>query len=136
MEIFEEDLNFIRDGLLLYVSDGQDFDSYSQINVYEIVKVLGEGGFGKVMLGKHKVTGEMYAIKVIDALKMWNAADIDLIFREAELMKNLSHPNIIKIFNCYTLSDMQVVLIMEYLQGGDLVDYLQEKGRLSEEEAK
>lgn len=67
---------------------------------------------------------------------MWNAADIDLLFREAELMKNLRHNNIIKVINCYTLPNMQVVLVMEYLQGGDLVDYLQEKGKLSEEEAK
>lgn len=44
-----------------------DFDSYSQFNVYQILKVLGEGGFGKVLLGKHKVTGELYAIKVIDS---------------------------------------------------------------------
>lgn len=51
-------------------------------------------------------------------------------------MKNLRHNNIIKVINCYTLPNMQVVLVMEYLQGGDLVDYLQEKGKLSEEEAK
>jgi len=35
-----------------------DFDAYSLISVYQVIKVLGEGGFGKVMLGKHKVSGE------------------------------------------------------------------------------
>ena len=57
----------------------------------------------------------MVAIKLIDCLKMWNAADIDMVFREAEVMKSLSHKNIVKIMNCYTLPNMQVVLIMEYL---------------------
>lgn len=89
------------------------------------MKTLGEGGFGKVMLGKHKLTNEMVAIKIIDSGKLWNAADIDLVFREAEVMKNLRHKNIIKILNCYTLPSMQVVLIMEFLEGGDLVDYIQ-----------
>lgn len=79
------------------------------------MKVLGEGGFGKVMLGKHKVTGEQVAIKLIDSGKLWNAEDIDLVFREAEVMKNLRHNNIVKILNCYTLPNMQVVLIMEFL---------------------
>ncbi|CAD8096001.1 unnamed protein product [Paramecium sonneborni] len=136
IEIFQEDLPYIKEGTLLYISDSNDFDAYSQISVYQIVKVLGEGGFGKVMLGKHKVTGEQVAIKLIDSGKLWNAEDIDLVFREAEVMKNLRHNNIIKILNCYTLPNMQVVLIMEFLQGGDLVEYIQEKGGLSEEEAR
>lgn len=67
---------------------------------------MGEGGFGKVLLGKHKLSGEMVAIKLIDCLKMWNAADIDMVFREAEVMKSLSHKNIVKILNCYTLPNM------------------------------
>ncbi|CAK89508.1 unnamed protein product (macronuclear) [Paramecium tetraurelia] len=136
IEIFQEDLPYIKEGTLLYISDSSDFDAYSQISVYQIMKVLGEGGFGKVMLGKHKVTGEQVAIKLIDSGKLWNAEDIDLVFREAEVMKNLRHNNIIKILNCYTLPNMQVVLIMEFLQGGDLVEYIQEKGGLSEEEAR
>ncbi|CAD8106440.1 unnamed protein product [Paramecium primaurelia] len=136
VEIFEEDLMFLKDGTLLYVSDSRDFDAYSQFSVYQIIKTLGEGGFGKVMLGKHKLTQEQVAIKIIDSGKLWNAADIDLVFREAEVMKNLRHKNIIKIINCYTLPSMQVILIMEFLEGGDLVDYIQQKGKLSEEEAR
>lgn len=78
----------------------------------------------------------MVAIKLIDCLKMWNAADIDMVFREAEVMKSLSHKNIVKILNCYTLPNMQVVLIMEYLQGGELFQYVAERGRLNEDEAR
>ncbi|CAD8096754.1 unnamed protein product [Paramecium sonneborni] len=136
IEIFEEDLPYIKDGTLLYVSDSIEFDAYCQISVYQIMRVLGEGGFGKVMLGRHKITGEQVAIKLIDSGKLWNAEDIDLVFREAEVMKNLRHNNIVRILNCYTLPNMQVVLIMEFLQGGDLVEYLQEKGVLSESEAR
>lgn len=50
--------------------------------------------------------------------------DIDMVFREAELLKSLDHQNIVKILSCYTLSNMQVVFIMEYLEGGELLEYL------------
>jgi len=51
-------------------------------------------------------------------------------------MKSLEHKNIVKIKNCFTLSDMQVVFIMEYLEGGELLAKVEEKGIFEEEEAK
>ena len=101
-----------------------------------MLKVLGEGGFGKVFLGQHKTTSELVAIKLVNMNKIGNAQDVDMVFREAEMLKNLNHKNIVKIKNCYTLSNMQVVYIMEYLEGGELYDYLKAKERLSEEEAR
>lgn len=60
-----------------------------------------------------------------------------MVFREAEILKSLNHKNIVKILNSFTLSNMQVVFIMEYLEGGELLDYIVEKGgHLDEEEAK
>jgi len=59
-----------------------------------------------------------------------------MVFREAEIMKSLEHKNIVKIKNCFTLSDMQVVFIMEYLEGGELLAKVEEKGIFEEEEAK
>jgi len=59
-----------------------------------------------------------------------------MVFREAEIMKSLNHKNIVKIKNCFTLSDMQVVFVMEYLQGGELLAKVESKGKFSEEEAK
>lgn len=40
------------------------------------------------------------------------ARDIDMVFREVENLKALTHPNIVKILNCYTLSNMQLVVVM------------------------
>lgn len=41
-----------------------------------------------------------------------SAADIDNIFVEAEILKNLRHDNIVKVHNCLTLPNMQVAIIM------------------------
>jgi serine/threonine protein kinase len=59
-----------------------------------------------------------------------------MVFREAELLKSLKHKNIVKILNCYTLGNMQVVFIMEYLEGGELLEYVMERERLNEDEAR
>jgi serine/threonine protein kinase len=47
-----------------------------------------------------------------------------MVFREAEVLKSMNHKNIVKIYNFYTLSDREVVFIMEYLEGGELLDLL------------
>lgn len=47
-----------------------------------------------------------------------------MVFREAEVLKSMNHINIVKIHNFYTLNDKEVVFIMEYLEGGELLDLL------------
>ena len=59
-----------------------------------------------------------------------------MVFSEAETLKALHHKNIVHVMNCYTLKNMQVVLVMEYLEGGELLDYVLSKGKLPEEESK
>lgn len=65
-----------------------------------------------------------------------NAQDIDMVFREVEMLKSLHHKNIVKILNCYTFKNMEVIIVMEFLEGGELLDYVLEKGRLDEAEAR
>lgn len=55
------------------------------------------------------------------------AHDIDMFFREVETLKTLSHPNIVKIINCYALTSMQLIVVMEYLAGGELLALLKQK---------
>jgi MAP/microtubule affinity-regulating kinase len=47
-----------------------------------------------------------------------------MVFREAEMLKSLVHKNIVKIYNSYTLPNMNVVFIMEYLEGGELLQFV------------
>jgi len=54
-----------------------------------------------------------------------------MVFREVENLKALTHPNIVKIINCYTLSNMQLVVVMEYLPGGELLNLLKIKGKFT-----
>jgi serine/threonine protein kinase len=86
------------------------------------VRVLGQGGFGRVDLCQHKTTGVQVAIKHMRADKIGkynvnaeNAQGIDIIFRETENLKALNHPNIVKILNFYAPKGLDVVFVMEYM---------------------
>jgi serine/threonine protein kinase len=47
-----------------------------------------------------------------------------MVYSEMAILKNLDHPGIVKIYDSYTLPPLQVVLVMEYLEGGELTDYI------------
>lgn len=65
LEYFEEDLQYVKDKTTLYASRGEEFDPSSSFGEFNILKELGEGGFGKVLLAQHKITKEKFAIKTI-----------------------------------------------------------------------
>lgn len=66
VEMFEEDLMFLKDKTTLYASCGEDFDSASLFSEYKKIRILGKGGFGQVVLGEHRTTKEKVAIKYIN----------------------------------------------------------------------
>lgn len=53
-----------------------------------------------------------------------------------ETLKELHHENIVRIFKWFSLRNSQLAYVMEYMQGGELLGVVQDKGTLSEEEAR
>ncbi|XP_037376985.1 serine/threonine-protein kinase MARK2-like [Talpa occidentalis] len=102
------------------------------IRNYQILRTLGEGTYGKVKLARHSLTGTEVALKVIR--KSWWVSKESLT-REVCNMKALSHPHIVQLFQVLDTKG-QLILVMEYMEGGDLHDYLQHHGRLAESEAR
>ena len=89
---------------------------------------LGEGTFGSVIKAKHKLTNELVAIKIIPKSNFLKNDDLK---KEAEILKELDHPNIIKIFELYdTESDFYIV--QELCNGGDLFSKIKDEGGQSE----
>lgn len=136
MELFQTDLNLLKDKEIVYFSQGEDFDINSFYSEYKMEKQLGAGGFGKVMLAVSRVNGQKVAIKATHNDSVDNVRDLDGLYTEAQTLKALKHPNIVTMLNCFVdRKTRQAIMIMEYLEGGELSALLQEKGKLSEEEA-
>jgi serine/threonine protein kinase len=137
MELYEADMEFIKDKEVIYVSMGEEFDVKSYSSEYETIKELGAGGFGKVVLAQNKSTGQKVAIKYTYTENIDTIKDLDSLYSESQTLKCLKHPNIVSVLNCYVdRKSKQAILIMEYLEGGELLEHVQQVGRLPEEEAR
>ncbi|XQJ28765.1 5'-AMP-activated protein kinase catalytic subunit alpha, putative [Leishmania guyanensis] len=105
------------------------------IGSYVIRETIGRGSFGKVKKGRHVHTGEYVAIKILNRQKLKSANMDRKIHREIEILQLFSHPNICRLYEVIsTPTDMY--LIMEYVEGGELYDYIVQKGRVRESEAR
>ena len=68
------------------------------IGDYSISKTIGEGTFGKVKIGYHKLTCEKVAIKILEKKRIIDVADIERVSREIHILKLIRHPNIIQLY--------------------------------------
>lgn len=93
----------IAQGDILYCSlKGEDFNYCAILDDYEMGKVLGVGGFGKVVAGRHRETRQQVAIKFTDVGDQLSSANlIQSIYKEAEALKALNHKHIVKLFHAF-----------------------------------
>jgi len=90
---------------------------------YAVGATLGEGAFGVVRICQHRATGKDYAVKMVDKVE----TPVPAIMREAEMLRTLEHPNIVKFKDVF-VERCFVCIVMEIYKGGDLVDGLQRGG--------
>jgi serine/threonine-protein kinase len=105
---------------------------------YEIVKELGRGAMGIVYLGKDPKINRQVAVKTLrfeeDMDEEQTKSIKDRFFREAESAGNLTHPNIIRIFDAGEDQDVAYIA-MELLEGEDLKKYTEKNSLLPEKRA-
>jgi 5'-AMP-activated protein kinase catalytic alpha subunit len=106
----------------------------SSVCEFVLGQKLGEGTFGTVRLGTNRQTGEKVAVKILDKMKISNVDDRKRIEREIYLLKKIHHPNIVKLF-CVIETGSQMFIVMEYIKGNELFQYIVLKKKLEEEEA-
>ncbi|KAJ9597360.1 hypothetical protein L9F63_011749 [Diploptera punctata] len=121
---------------------------------YELEKTIGCGGFAKVKLATHILTGEKVAIKIMEKAHLGD--DLPRVKLEMKALQNLSHRHICKLYQVIE-TEAHYFMVMEYCAGGELFDHigifyfiyidyfyllliigyiLVEKNRLSESEAR
>ena len=95
-------------------------------NHYEIIGELGSGSYGSVKKVRHKQIKELRAMKII-LKKSENAKT------EIDIMRKISHPNIVNIFDIYEDSKKYYIM-MEICEGGELFEAISEQGAFTEED--
>ncbi|KAK6201290.1 uncharacterized protein RJT21DRAFT_34266 [Scheffersomyces amazonensis] len=123
--------------------------SQNKIGPWKLGRTLGRGSTGRVRLAKNVTTGKLAAVKIVPKSNFkrlenpkYKHPDIASnkdrlpygIEREIIIMKLISHPNIMGLYDVWENKN-DLYLILEYIEGGELFDYLIKRGRLQEFEA-
>ena len=100
---------------------------------YKILSFLGEGSYGKVFKAREISTGRVIAVKKMsigDSQSKYNK-----IIKEINLLKSLDHQNIVKYYDFFQ-EEEYIYLMMEYLEGCTLKQYIKNNENISEDNAR
>eukprot|EP00667_Euglena_gracilis_P003214 EG_transcript_3223 len=100
------------------------------IDEYDLGDNVGKGAYGKVKTCRHKKSGQVYAMKIVDKRRLEkirkpgsDATEFDKVMVEISIMKSLQHPNVVKMYEVIDdEASGKVYLIMEYCSGGRIFD--------------
>ncbi|KAM9846378.1 serine/threonine-protein kinase 36 [Aulostomus maculatus] len=99
------------------------------MNSYHVLELVGEGSFGRVYKGRKRLTGQVVALKFMPKMGR-SDKELQSLKREIDIMGDLEHPNIVKLFDSFE-TDTEVVVVTEYAEG-QLFQILENDGCLPE----
>lgn len=101
--------------------------------MYDLEKTLGKGNFAIVKLGVHRLTRTKVAVKIVNKCEL-DDENLNKISREIDIMRNLSHKNIIQLYQVME-SETFIYIITEYAACGEIFDWLVTHKKMSESQA-
>ena len=110
--------------------DGKRFAPFP-VGKYQPVRILGAGGFGVAFLCKHKYMDAQVVVKTLGREDL--GRDADKVFMEAQVLRQLDHPAIIRTSDCGYVDPAgksRPFLVMDYFHGGTLEEYVKKHGPL------
>lgn len=97
---------------------------------FEVLDILGQGGFSRVYRVRDELEGEERAFKLFD-----NAAGYEAVRREIAALRKVDHPNVVKVYWADKTQAGDWYLITEFIDGESLDEYVTGKKRLRDREA-
>jgi eukaryotic-like serine/threonine-protein kinase len=98
---------------------------------YRIVRLIGEGGMGAVYEGENVLISRRVAIKVLHGSAAVNPDIVQRFQREAQAAGKIGNDHILEIIDLGKLADGDLFMVMEYLDGQNLADRIDQSGRLT-----
>uniref|UniRef100_A0A2C9JP73 Serine/threonine-protein kinase PLK4 n=1 Tax=Biomphalaria glabrata TaxID=6526 RepID=A0A2C9JP73_BIOGL len=103
---------------------------------YQVLNLLGTGGFANVYRARSNLTGKEVAIKMIDKKRMKASGMSGRVKKEVEIHSRLKHPSVLELYNFFEDANY-VYLVLELCHNGELQRYLQSLSQpFTEEEAR
>lgn len=100
-------------------------DNQVQVGDYQILKRIGDGAMGQVFKGRHIISGQIVALKMLHSYLM---DDISLkrFLQEVQICMQFDHPRIVKVFD-FAMYHNRPVIVMEYIDGIGLADLIRNR---------
>eukprot|EP00198_Chlamydomonas_reinhardtii_P000307 XP_001689642.1 predicted protein [Chlamydomonas reinhardtii] len=107
----------------------------SLVQQYTLVKQIGKGGFSEIWLGEHKESGQQVAVKVVDlGMEDLEESEIANLIAEAKFLRTMDCPFLVKCLDM-THDEQWLVLVLEYLAGGEMLAHLHKVKKYTEVDA-
>ncbi|PRP89629.1 hypothetical protein PROFUN_00893 [Planoprotostelium fungivorum] len=102
---------------------------------FQLLKTVGRGAFGKVMMVKKKDSNRLYAMKVMSKEYIVSTGVVAHILSEKNVLRRLNNPFVVSLKYSFQTED-KLYMIMDYVCGGELFFHLCESKRFTEDRAK
>lgn len=109
-------------------------DAKKKVNLedFEMQYVIGKGAYGKVVLVKNKETGKLYAMKILKKDFLVETKNVTYTRTERDILRRVRHPFIVSLHFAFQTAG-KVYLVMDFLNGGQLLFHLRKETMFSEE---
>jgi serine/threonine protein kinase/CRP-like cAMP-binding protein len=97
-----------------------------QLKDLEILRVLGEGNYGRVKLVLHEETGFVLALKTMNKHRIVAKKQVSNVNREACILHRVAHPFVLRCVSTFQ-TKCQIFMLLELVQSGDLWPYIYRK---------
>lgn len=114
--------------------DGRDAVKRIRVTDFDQLKVLGDGAFGHVVLVRHRITSEHYALKVLVKAQIVKMKQVYHVISEKNVARSVDFPFFVGMLASWK-DNSNLYMVMPFVVGGELFTYLHTVGRFSERHA-
>ncbi|XP_016146999.1 protein kinase C zeta type [Sinocyclocheilus grahami] len=126
-----EDLKAVVDGI-----EGIQISQGLGLGDFDLIRVIGRGSYAKVLLVRLKKNEQIYAMKVVKKELVHDDEDIDWVQTEKHVFEQAStNPFLVGLHSCFQ-TESRLFLVIEYVNGGDLMFHMQKQRKLPEEHSR
>lgn len=116
---------------------GNNFVQENKSDILKVYKIydnpLGTGAFGEVRKALNMSINEVRAIKILKKSQL-TTEELNTIFEEINIMKNIDHPNVVRIYE-YLQDEESIYIVMELVNGGELFDAIIDEHHFNEKKS-